>query len=63
MRYLPVFGFVYNSLELYGAIDELMGWDIQLNKCISPSDKVLLCLILVNYQRCDQFYDGAVCQS
>ena len=55
MRYLPVFGFVYNSLELYGAIDELMGWDIQLNKCISLSDKVLLCLILVNYQRCDQF--------
>ena len=55
MRYLPVFGFMYNSLESYGAIDELMGWDSQLNKCISLSDKVLLCLILVTYRRCDQF--------
>ena len=55
MRYLPVFGFVYNSLELYGAIDKFIGWDIQLNKCIPFSGKALPYLILVNYCRCDQF--------
>ena len=55
MRYLPVFGFVYNSLGLYGAIDEMMGWDCQSNKCITFSGKELPYLILLNYRRCDKF--------